>query len=130
MVKSSEARTAKAQSKIDPTVVASRWTAQAESMKANTATAQQAGYDVATRIRDILNLYSITGNFANTFHALGNELASKARKYSGIAFNAEGALVLNKWVSRCKLGGTVPTVFQDAIKAIADSFNLDRPSFS
>lgn len=124
MVKSAEARAAKASAKIDPTVIASRFTAMQSTMQDNAATAQGQGYTVANTIRGILNAYSITGNFANTFQAFGNELAAKQRKYSGAAFQAEGALVLVKWKARCTLSGSIPAVFVSALTAICGAYGI------
>lgn len=124
MVKSAELRTAKAQAKIDPVVVGQRLTAMQESMIANSATAQGVGYTIAKDVRDILNLYSITGNFANTFQAFGNELASKQRKFAGAAYLAEGSLVLIKWKARCTLSGTIPAVFISALTAICAKYGI------
>lgn len=47
MVKSAEARTAKAQAKVDPTAVGLRLTAMQEQMTTNTGSAQSQGYAVA-----------------------------------------------------------------------------------
>jgi hypothetical protein len=124
MVKSAEARTAKAAAKIDPTVIGQRLTAMQAQMTSNSATAQGNGYTTAKGIRDILNLYSITGNFASTFQAFGNELAAKQRKFSGVAFQAEGALVVAKWKARCTLSGSIPAVFVSALKAICDLYSV------
>lgn len=124
MVKSAAERTAKAQAKIDPTVVGLRLTAMETSMTANSATAQSAGYDVANTVRNILNTYSVTGNFANTFQAFGNELASKQRKFAGNAYLAEGALVLAKWKLRCTIGGSIPSTFVDILTAICGEYGI------
>ena len=124
MVKDASTRTAAYQNKVDPTVITSRITALSESMKANGATAQAQGATIALNVRGILNQYSITGNFANTFHAFANELGAKARKYTDAALAAEGALVMAKWKSRMTISGSVPTAFNDAAKAIAASHGL------
>lgn len=124
MVKSAEARTAKAQAKIDPVVVGQRLTAMQESMTTNSATAQSSGYDVALAVRNILNNYSVSGNFANTFQAFANELASKQRKFAGNAYLTEGALVLAKWKLRCTLGGSIPAVFVSILTAICTEYGI------
>lgn len=124
MVKSAEARAAKAQIKIDPTIIASRITAQQETMGTNAGIAQTAGYDVALSVRTVLNAYSITGNFANTFQAFGNELAAKQRKFAGAAYASEAALVLAKWKLRCTISGSIPAAFTDALKGICAVYGV------
>lgn len=124
MVKSAEARTAKAQAKIDPTVVGQRLTAMQDSMTTNSGTAQSQGYAIANAVRGVLNQYSITGNFANTFQAFGQELASKQRKFAGAAYASEGALVLAKWKARCTISGSIPDAFVSALTAICGLYGI------
>jgi len=122
MVKSAEARTAKASAKIDPTVIGQRLTAIQESQTTNTAAAQAQGYTIANDCRGILNEYGITANFANTFQAYAQEIASKARKFSGAAFQVEADMVTAKWKARCTVSGSIPVAFADALKAICESY--------
>lgn len=124
MVKSAEARTAKALAKIDPTVVQQRLVAIQDTQNANSATAQAQGYTIANAVRGVLNNYGITGNFANTFQAFGQELASKQRKFSGEAYLSEGALVLAKWKSRCTVSGSIPQAFEDALTGICALYGI------
>ncbi len=124
MVKSAEARAAKAQAKVDPTVISARITAMQDVMKSNAATAQADAYTVASNVRGILNTYSVTGNFANTFQAFANELAAKQRKYTDAAYIAEAGLVLAKWKLRCTIGGSIPPTFVDILTAICNLYGV------
>lgn len=124
MVKSGEARAIKAQAKIDPTIIGQRLTAIQSTMSTNAGYAQQAGAEVASIVRGILNQYGVTGNFANTFQAFGNELAAKSRKYEGVAYATEAALVVAKWKSRCTIGGSIPPTFASILEAICTEFGV------
>lgn len=124
MVKSAEARTAKAQAKVDPTAVGQRLTAMQDIQTTNTGTAQAQGYAVANAVRGVLNQYAITGNFANTFQAFGQELAAKQRKFSGAAYASEGALVLAKWKARCTISGSIPASFVSALTGICNLYGI------
>jgi hypothetical protein len=124
MVKSAAARTAKAQAKIDPVVVGQRLTAMQTQMSDNAATAQSDGYTIASTVRGILNQYAISGNFANTFQAFANELASKQRRFSGVAYATEGAIVLAKWKLRCTISGSIPASFVNVLTLICQSYGI------
>jgi hypothetical protein len=124
MVKDGTARAAKAQAKLDPTIVASRLTAQQTTMNQRGGQAQQDAADVAGTVRGILNQYGVCGNFANTFQAFGNELAAKARKYEGAAFTAEAGLVVAKWKLRCTIGGSIPATFVSILTAICNEYGV------
>jgi hypothetical protein len=124
MVKSAESRQAKITAKIDPTAIGLRLVAMQVQQTANSVTAQSQGYDVATNVRDILNQYSVSSNFASTFQAFGNELASKARKFTGLAFAKEGGLVLAKWKLRCTISGSIPADFVLILTAICTKYGI------
>ncbi len=124
MVKSAEARQAKITAKIDPTAIGLRLVPMQVQQTANSVNAQSAGYDVAVTVRNILNLYGVSANFASTFQAFGNELASKARKFAGQAFTNEATLVLAKWKLRCTLNGSIPADFVSILTAICNEYNV------
>jgi hypothetical protein len=124
MVKSAAARTAKIQAKNDPTATMNRLTAQLDTMNSNAATAQADGATVAATVRGILDQYSVGANFSSTFQAFANELASKKRKYSGVAYVKEGGLVLQKWKLRCTLNGSIPADFVGILTAICNSYGI------
>jgi hypothetical protein len=122
MVKSAESRAAKVTAKIDPTAIGLRLVAMQVQQTANSVTAQSNGYDVALAVRNILNTYGVSSNFASTFQAFGNELASKARKFSGASFQNEANIVIAKWKLRCTIGGSIPALFEDIMGAIATEY--------